>query len=126
MTTVLLVDDQLELRSIHSAYLETHGYRVLTAVDGETALQTAREARPDIIILDHSLPRRTGLEVARELKQDPVTAGITIVMLTAHSYGTVGRRAREAGCASFLSKPCGPRRLLHEVALYAKATPQPA
>jgi CheY-like chemotaxis protein len=115
MTTVLLVDDQVELRSIHATYLTQHGYRVLTADDGESALATARTRLPDIIVLDHSLPRRTGVEVARELKADRVTAAIPIVMLTAHSYGAVGRKAVAAGCVGFLSKPCLPRRVLLEV-----------
>lgn len=115
MKTVLLVDDQLELQAIHRSYLETHGYNVLTAGDGETALHLARRCRPDAILLDHSLPVRTGVEVARELKRDPSTSGIPVVMVTAHSYGAVGRKAFEAGCISFLAKPCGPSRVLREV-----------
>jgi CheY-like chemotaxis protein len=115
MATVLLVDDQFELRAIHGAFLRRHGYNVVTAEDGDAALDAAREHRPDVILLDHSLPRRSGLEVAHELKRDPSTAGIPIVMLTAHTYGAVGRRARAVGCAAFLSKPCGPERVLQEV-----------
>ncbi|HSJ13548.1 MAG TPA: response regulator [Longimicrobiales bacterium] len=115
MATVLFVDDQFELRAIHSAYLQRHGYEVVTASDGDTAIDLARSTRPDVIILDHTLPRRTGVEVARALHNDPMFAAIPIVMLTAHTYGAVGRKARDAGCSAFLSKPCTPGRLLEEV-----------
>lgn len=115
MTTVLLVDDQLELRAIHGTYLREHGFQVLTAGDGESALESARSQSPDIILLDHSLPRRTGIDVARELQQDPRTSDIPIVMITAHTYGAVGQKARAAGCVSFLTKPCAPSRVLQEV-----------
>lgn len=115
MTTVLFVDDQFELRAIHGTYLQEHGFRVITAADGDTALRSARQHHPDIIVLDHSLPIRSGIDVARELQRDPDTAGIPIVMLTAHTYGAVGRKARAAGCVSFLSKPCPPSRVMQEI-----------
>src|SRR5690606_41992671 len=99
MTTVLLVDDQLELRAIHGTYLREHGFNVITAGDGEEALATARATFPDIMLLDHSLPRRMGLAVARELHADPRTADIPIAMVTAHAYGAFGRRAGAAGFA---------------------------
>lgn len=114
-TTVLLVDDQIEMRSIHGAYLQLHGFKVLTAGDGEGALEVARRHVPDVIVLDHSLPRRTGIEIARELRAAARTAKIPIIMMTAHTYGAVGKKAREAGCSSFLAKPCPPSRVLHEV-----------
>ena len=115
MPTVLFVEDQLELRAIHSTYLQRQGYRVITADDGESAVEMARTHRPDIIVLDQSLPRRTGVEVARELQSDPEMSSIPILMLTALAYGAIGHKAREAGCAGFLSKPCLPSRLLQEV-----------
>jgi CheY-like chemotaxis protein len=115
MTTVLLVDDQFELLAVHATYLQQRGYRVLTAGDGDHALDSARRDVPDIIVLDHSLPGLTGVEVARELHTDPATAGIPIVMLTAHAYGAVGRKALAAGCVGFLAKPCNPSRVLQEI-----------
>jgi CheY-like chemotaxis protein len=115
MTTVLLVDDQIQLCYIYIDYLQRHGYRVLTAEDGVTALQTARAESPDVILMDFSMPQRSGADVARDLKADPRTAEIPIVMLTALPYGAVGRAAREAGCSGYLAKPCGPRRVLLEV-----------
>jgi two-component system, cell cycle response regulator DivK len=115
MTTVLLVEDQFELRAIHGSYLRAHGFRVVTADDGDAALAVTRAEVPDVIVLDHSLPRRTGVEVARLLRGDPATSHIPIIMLTAHAYGAIGRKARAAGCVAFLSKPCNPRRVMEEV-----------
>jgi two-component system cell cycle response regulator DivK len=119
MTTVLLVEDQFELRAIHGTYLSSHGLRVLTADDGEEALSVAHAEHPDVIVLDHSLPGRTGVEVARELRDDASTSAIPIIMLTAHAYGAVGRKARAAGCVAFLAKPCTPSRVLEEIRKYA-------
>jgi CheY-like chemotaxis protein len=113
--TVLLADDQIEMSAIHTDYLQRHGFRVLTAEDGNTALARARAECPDVIVLDHSMPGCNGIEVTRALKADPATSTIPVVLMTALAYGAVGRRAREAGCVAFLSKPCGPRRVLQEV-----------
>lgn len=113
---ILVVDDRLELRAVNGAYLAGHGYRVMEAGDGDAALEAVRRQQPDLILLDHSLPRRTGLEVVRELKADPATAEIPVVFMTAHSYGVVGRRAMAAGCVAFLPKPVDPSRVLMEVA----------
>jgi len=115
MPTILFVEDQLELQLLHVTYLQRQGYEVLTAGDGDRALELARTHRPDMIVMDHSIPRRTGIEVARELRADPNTAAIPIVLMTALAYGAVGQRAREAGCVAFLAKPCLPSRLLVEV-----------
>lgn len=122
MTTILLVEDQLELRAVFEVYLQGHGFRVLTADDGVAGLAAARASHPDIIVLDHSLPRLTGVEVARALQSDPATAGIPIIMMTAHTYGAVGQKARAAGCVSFLTKPCPPSRLLQEVTRFARSS----
>lgn len=118
MITVLIADDQLDTIAMHADYLRRHGYHVVSVADGNAALDTVRSQRPGVVVLDHSMPGRSGIDVARELKSDPVTAGIPVLLMTAHAYGAVGRRAREAGCDAFLSKPCGPRRLLEEVRRY--------
>src|SRR5687768_5424562 len=81
--TILVVDDDPEILAMLSARLEKRGYRILTAVDGNLALEEARRSRPDLIVLDVMMPGKTGWEVARALKQDPVTEPIKVVMLTA-------------------------------------------
>ncbi|HEX2188736.1 MAG TPA: response regulator [Longimicrobiaceae bacterium] len=115
MKTVLIVEDQLDTLAIHSAYLERHGYRVLRAEDGEAGLDSARRHRPDLILMDLSVPRVNGLVATETLKGDPATGHIPIVIMTAHTYGSVGRRAVAAGCDGFLAKPLDPRRVLEEV-----------
>lgn len=117
--TVLVADDRVELVALHSTHLERHGYRVLTATDGEAALALARKEHPAVVVLDHTMPGRSGLDVTRALKADPATADIVVLLMTAHSYGAIGASAREAGIASFMHKPCDPNRVLREVAAYA-------
>lgn len=118
--TVLLVDDRPELLALHGACLHKHGYRVLVAEDGITGLEFARHHQPGVIVLDHSMPGRTGIDVARDLKRDPRTAHIPVLLMTAHSYGAVGAAAREAGCDAFLPKPVDPSRLLREVIVHMR------
>jgi two-component system, cell cycle response regulator DivK len=116
MATILIVEDQLELLAIHSSFLAHKGYRVVTAPDGEAGIEAAKCHHPDLIVLDHSLPGRTGIEIAAELRRDPEFTDVPIVMVTAHSYGAIGRRAEAAGCSAFISKPCQPSRLFAEIA----------
>ncbi|MDB4949952.1 MAG: response regulator receiver [Gemmatimonadetes bacterium] len=113
--TVLIVEDQMELRAIHTALLEHHGYRVLAVGDGEAGLRCAREQHPDLILMDVSVPGIDGIRATRQLKDDPRTGHIPVVIVTAHPYGSVGSRVREAGCDGFIGKPCDPRRILQEV-----------
>lgn len=121
MTTVLFVEDQLELRAIHTAYLSAHGYTVVTAVDGESGIELARTARPDIIVLDYSLPECNGVDVAQAIQKDPGVVKVPIVMMTAIPFGAIGKKAIAAGCVSFLSKPCAPSRLLLELKRFLPA-----
>ena len=81
--SVLVVDDDPEILSMLSTRLGHRGYKVSTAADGHAALATARREQPDLVLLDVMMPGKSGWEVARALKQDPVTQGIKIVMVTA-------------------------------------------
>ncbi|HET8656693.1 MAG TPA: response regulator [Longimicrobiaceae bacterium] len=113
--TILFVEDHLEFLAIYKLYLERQGYHVVVAEDGENAVRFAREYRPDLILMDFSMPGLDGIGATQLIKSDPETEQIPVVLLTAHAYGSVGRRAREAGCAAFIRKPCDPRRVLDEV-----------
>lgn len=113
--TVLIVEDQIEMRAIAAAYLESRGYRVLATDNGADAIRQARTEQPDLIFMDISVPGMDGIRATAELKRDPATRGIPVVILTAHPYGSVGKRAMDAGCDGWLNKPCDPRRLLQEV-----------
>jgi DNA-binding response OmpR family regulator len=81
--TLLVVDDDPEIAGMLSTRLESRGYKVITASDGKEALTVARRHRPALIVLDVMMPGKNGWEVARALKQDPVTEGIKVIMLTA-------------------------------------------
>ena len=113
--TVLIVEDQIEMRAIATAYLERQGYRVLAADNGADAVHQARTERPDLIFMDVSIPGMDGIRATAEIKRDPATRAIPVVIVTAHPYGSVGKRAMDAGCDGWLNKPCDPRRLLQEV-----------
>lgn len=113
--TVLLVEDNEENREIYTTILEHSGYEVIEAREGEQALRLARDRSPGIILLDISIPRIDGWEVAERLKADPDTRGIPIVALTAHALPEDHRRARAVGCDSYLAKPVRPREVLEEV-----------
>lgn len=81
--TILVVDDDPEIVTMLSLRLGKRGYEVLTAIDGNQALETARKAHPDLVILDVMMPGKNGWEVARAIRQDPTTEAIKVVMLTA-------------------------------------------
>jgi len=103
MTKVLLVEDSKFLRLATERALARAGYEVSAAVDGDQALEMAREKRPDVILLDLLLPKMPGPEVLKALKKDPATAGIAVVVLTGMS-GKNADRLRRDGAFAFLGK----------------------
>jgi CheY-like chemotaxis protein len=103
MTRILLVEDSKFLRLATERALARAGYEVSTAIDGESALQAAREKMPDIVLLDMLLPKVTGPDVLKTLKCDPATAGINVVVLTSMSPKNADR-LRKDGAYAFLSK----------------------
>jgi CheY-like chemotaxis protein len=113
--TILLVEDHEDNRIVYSTILEHFGYTVLLAGDGAEGVRLAREALPDLVLMDVSIPVMDGWEATRVLKADPATAAIPIVALTAHALATDRERAAEAGCDGYLAKPVEPRRVLEEV-----------
>ena len=113
--TVLVVDDIAEQRGILTTLLAYSGYELLEAADGEEAIRMAREHCPDLILMDAGLPRLDGWGATERLKQDPVTAEIPVIMLTAYALEVDRARALQAGCDSFLTRPVAPRRVLEEV-----------
>lgn len=114
--TILIVDDDPLIRKLITTTLEdVAGYRLREAGDGIQAIEAAVEARPEIVFLDYDMPRLNGIETCRRLRSDPVTAGATIVMLTAMSDGPHQDRAVDAGADLFLTKPFSPLRLLRLV-----------
>ena len=114
-TTILLVEDNEDNQEIYRIILTHHGYAVLQAWDGECGVAMAREHGPDLILMDLTMPVVDGIEATRMLKEDPVTATIPVIALTAHATEEDRTAAEAAGCESFLSKPVAPRQVAEEV-----------
>jgi two-component system, cell cycle response regulator DivK len=112
---VLLVDDYADNRDIYVQFLTYSGLRVEEAENGHQALDKAFELRPDVIVMDLSLPGLDGWEATRRLKGDPRTRGIPVIALTGHALAGHSKGALDAGCDVFITKPCLPERLLDEI-----------
>lgn len=104
MKTVLIVEDVAFNRDLLVQLLEDR-YRLLFAEDGQAALRKAAEAKPDLILMDLSLPRMDGWEATRRLKADATLAGIPVIALSARAMRADEERARAAGCDDYLAKP---------------------
>ena len=115
MNTILVADDEDSLRLLIRTTLESAELNILEAGDGVEALEIARQERPDLIVLDWMMPGKTGLEVARELRADPRTAAIAILMLTAMGQEKDKKEGLAAGVQAFLVKPFSPLDLLEKV-----------
>ncbi len=115
MKTVLYVEDNEFNRKIVRHLLGRTSYRLLEAGDGEAGVKTAREAVPDLIIMDIQLPKLSGLEATRQLHADPVTAPIPIIVITSFALAGDEEKARAAGAAAYLAKPYSPRELLEMI-----------
>ena len=116
--TVLVCDDERHILESVTYVVRQEGYQVLTAEDGEQALCRARSERPDLVVLDIQLPDKSGLEVCRELKSDPETRGIYVILLTALGRERDEEAGLQSGADEFLTKPFSPRELrrrLHEL-----------
>jgi DNA-binding response OmpR family regulator len=103
--SILVVDDDPEIVAMLTTRLGHRGYTITTASDGDRALELAKRERPDIVLLDVMMPKRSGWEVARALRQDPVTQDVKIVMVTA-----IGEQVNELtsplyGADAYIDKP---------------------
>jgi CheY-like chemotaxis protein len=112
---VLVVDDFQDNREMYAEFLAYQGFRVIQAANGVEALDQAFTNRPDIIIMDLSLPVMDGWEATRRLKADRRTNAIPVVALTGHAMQGHSKGAIEAGCDSFVAKPCLPDQLVAEI-----------
>ena len=112
MLTILLVEDNDMNRDMIAQYLGHYGYKVLTARDGGTAVELARSAAPDLILMDISLPVLDGWEATRQLKAAPETERIPVIALTAHAMAADRQKSMEAGCDDYEPKPIDFGRLL--------------
>jgi DNA-binding response OmpR family regulator len=115
MPTVLIVDDEQHIRLLIEQALEEledDGVELLTAVDGEQALDVVANQPPDLVFLDVSMPKMDGFEVARTIKADPAMAGTTVIMLTARGQAVDREQGLAARGDEYLIKPFDPDDLL--------------
>jgi CheY-like chemotaxis protein len=113
--TILVADDESHILHVVSLKLRNAGFRVVTARDGQEALELAQQEHPDLLITDYHMPQLSGLELCQRLKQDASTSMIPAIMLTARGYHLEPRDTQESGILRMLSKPFSPRHLLATV-----------
>jgi CheY-like chemotaxis protein len=122
---VLVVDDDEVIRQLIAVNLQLEGFEVLTAVDGQDCLDRVRDIAPDVITLDVMMPRLDGWVTAIKLRDDPVTRGIKVVMITARAQEHDIRRGHEIGVDAYVTKPFDPAVLIRTVRELAGAGPVP-
>ena len=115
MAKILLVEDDEMNRDMLSRRLARKGYEVVCAVDGQQGLDLARRERPDLILMDMSLPVLDGWEATRRLKADAELKALPVIALTAHAMASDEQQAREAGCDDYDTKPIELPRLLGKI-----------
>ena len=116
---VLIVDDSKNIRKLITVVLKNEGYKFSEAENGVEALEKIRLERPDLIILDIIIPGVDGLRVCKEVKSDPATKDISIIILTSEATYEAREKASAAGADAFLSKPFDPKvlkRLVRDMA----------
>ena len=115
MAKILLVEDNEMNRDMLSRRLQKKGYTVVMAFDGKQGVAMAESEKPDLILMDMSLPEIDGWEATRQIKANGATGGIPIIALTAHAMTGEREKALEAGCNEFDTKPVELPRLLEKI-----------
>lgn len=115
MKTILLADDEPNLRLLVKTTLSDPRFRILEAENGREALRLAKEQHPDLIVLDWMMPGLSGIEVAAALREDPLTRGIPIIMLTAKGQQADRDTTASLAVSAHLVKPFSPLELLEKV-----------
>jgi two-component system cell cycle response regulator DivK len=117
MKTILIVED-IELNRDLLVQLLEDDYRIITAVNGAIGIEVAERERPDLILMDLSLPVLNGWEATRAIKANDALASIPVIALTAHAMQGDEEKAREAGCDDYLTKPIDEDRLFAMLTAY--------
>ena len=115
MTTILIVEDNEMNRDMLSRRLEKRGFRTILAFDGQAGIEAAAAGRPDLVLMDLSLPVVDGWQATQRLKADPALRQIPVIALSAHAMATDRERALGAGCDDFDTKPIDMPRLLAKI-----------
>jgi chemosensory pili system protein ChpA (sensor histidine kinase/response regulator) len=118
--TIMVVDDSLTVRKITTRLLSKEGYQVVTAKDGVDALQHLQEILPDVMLVDIEMPRMDGFELTKNVRSDPQTAHIPIIMITSRTAEKHRNYAMELGVNAYLGKPFQEDELLGHIAGFLK------
>ena len=112
---ILVVDDEIYIVHILDFSLGMEGYEVLTALDGEQALEKARAEHPDLVVLDIMMPKLDGYETCKMLKADPKTKDIPVILLSAKDRNVDQKVGFEVGADDYITKPFSPRKLVERI-----------
>ena len=112
---ILVVDDEIYIVHILDFSLGMEGYEVLTALDGEQALEKARAEKPDLIVLDIMMPKLDGYETCRRLKADADTKDVPVILLSAKGRNVDQKIGFEVGADDYITKPFSPRKLVERI-----------
>ena len=122
---ILVVDDEIYIVHILDFSLGMEGYEVLTALDGEQALEKARAEKPDLIVLDIMMPKLDGYETCKRLKADDATKHIPVILLSAKGRNVDQKVGFEVGADDYITKPFSPRKLVERInAVLGQGTPR--
>jgi len=112
---ILVVDDEIYIVHILDFSLGMEGYEVVTALDGEQALQKAQETKPDLIVLDIMMPKMDGYETCKALKANPDTKHIPVILLSAKGRNIDQQTGYDVGAEDYITKPFSPRKLVDRI-----------
>lgn len=115
MKKVLVAEDNMDNRIIAVEILEAFGYEVVQASNGLEAMEMTVKEKPDLVLLDLSMPKMDGWEVVQQLKSSDETSKIPVIAFTAHAMMGDDRKAKDAGCDDYIAKPCTPKNLIKKV-----------
>jgi len=118
MAKILIVDDELDILKMVVFRLRKSGYEVITATDGQEALEMIEKDNPDLIILDLVLPKIDGYEVCKRLKASDEFRNMPVIFLTASTCADLSEKAKELGADDYLTKPFEPDILIERVGKY--------
>lgn len=122
---ILVVDDEIYIVHILDFSLGMEGYSVVTALDGEQALEKARTEKPDLIVLDIMMPKLDGYETCKRLKADDATRAIPVILLSAKGRNVDQKVGFEVGADDYITKPFSPRKLVERInAILGQGTSQ--
>ena len=112
---ILVVDDEIYIVHILDFSLGMEGYEVITALDGEQALEKLKSERPDLIVLDIMMPKLDGYEVCKAIKSDPGTRHIPVILLSAKGRNVDQKLGFDVGADDYITKPFSPRKLVERI-----------